>query len=140
MNDGRIFKESCPWAAFSKQAFGLADGAYGNRPRLVIPCRKAGGTLTGAGASYNNVHSFYRARIEQTFAFFWTFSFVRNGWRGREEVGAERFFRYLKVFINFANFYLRRNVRYEPYGPWSHFPEGEASSTGSNEASSSVDH
>ena len=84
LNDGRLFSKNCPWKLMNRQAFGLADGAYGNRPRLVIPCRKALGSLTQAGTIYNAAHSFFRARIEQTFAFLWHFALVRNPWRGRE--------------------------------------------------------
>lgn len=51
-----------PWAAFDKRAFGLGDGAYGNRPRLVVPCRKAEGNLSHPASVYNAAHSNFRAQ------------------------------------------------------------------------------
>lgn len=36
-NDGRLYGETCYWQQFAAQAWGLADGAYGNRPHLAIP-------------------------------------------------------------------------------------------------------
>lgn len=101
----------------------LLQMAYGNRPRLVIPCRKANGTLTAAGSVYNQIHGFFRARAEHLFALLWTFALVRVPWRGREEIGCDKLFKRLKVLLNLVNFLLRRIWRYEPYGPWAHFPE-----------------
>ena len=123
-NDGRLYQEYCPWRLI--KGWGLGDGAYGNRPRLVIPCRKTNGNLSAAGDQYNQIHSFFRARSEHVFGFLWHFALIRQPWTGQAEVGASKLFDRVKVLINFSNFYFKRCVRYEPYGPWSHHPPPSA--------------
>ena len=92
--------------------WGLADGAYGNRPHLAIPCRKEGGNLTRVPgltrAFYNAFHNFFRSRVEQVFGVFWHFALIRIFWTGQAEHGGDKFFKRVKVLLNAANFYARR--------------------------------
>ena len=57
------------------------DGAYKGRLHVAWPFigRK---TLTERQKEYNDVHGFYRARIEHMFARMWHWGIVRNIWRG----------------------------------------------------------
>ena len=57
------------------------DGAYKGRLHVAWPFigRK---TLTERQKEYNDVHGFYRARIEHLFACMWHGGIVRNMWRG----------------------------------------------------------
>ena len=67
---------------------------------------------------YNDVHGFYRARIEHLFARLWHWGIVRNIWRGS---GTE-LHEYVRVLLHLQQFLIRRQVRYPPYGPWEHVP------------------
>ena len=60
---------------------GSMDGAYKGRLHVAWPFigRK---TLTERQKEYNDVHGFYRARIEHLFARLCHWSIVRNIWRG----------------------------------------------------------
>ena len=127
-NDGRLWSESIPWKHLKSQEYGLADGAYSGRAKLVAPLRrKDHAELSETAAAYNKVHSFYRARIEHLFGLLWMFSLVRDSYRGRAEGGDNRFFNRIKVLLNFVQFMLRRLLKYKPYGPWSHFPDASES-------------
>ena len=122
-SDGRLYTESLPWRKFSRQEYGLGDGAYSGRPKIVAPLRKPSDRdMPKQFTDYNKVHSFYRARIEQLFAILWTFALARNKWRGRETSGDTKLFLRVKILLNFIQFMLRRKVMYQPYGPWGHFP------------------
>ena len=60
---------------------GSMDGAYKGRLHVAWPFigRK---TFTERQKDYNDVHGFYRARIEHLFARMWHWGIVRNIWRG----------------------------------------------------------
>ena len=60
---------------------GSMDGTYKGHLHVVWPFigRK---TLTERQKEYNDVHGFYRARIEHLFARMWHWGIVRNIWRG----------------------------------------------------------
>ena len=62
---------------------GSMDGAYKGRLHVAWPFigRK---TLTERQKEYNDVHGFYRARIEHLFARMWHWGIVRNIWRGSD--------------------------------------------------------
>ena len=93
------------------------DGAYKGRLHVAWPFigRK---TLTERQKEYNDVHGFYRARIEHLFARMWHRGIVRNIWRGS---GTE-LHEYVRVLLHLQQFLIRRQVRYPPYGPWEHVP------------------
>ena len=96
---------------------GSMDGAYKGRLHVAWPFigRK---TLTERQKEYNDVHGFYRARIEHLFARMWHWGIVRNIWRGSGTEVHE----YVRVLLHLQQFLIRRQVRYPPYGPWEHVP------------------
>ena len=119
-----LFTNFAPWRKMKAWEFGLADGAYSGRPHVVAPARKPLGKEFGRTAStYNDTHAFFRSRVEQLYAIFWTFAIVRAPWRGHGEAGMEKLFRRMKVLINLVAFYLRRFQKYELVGPWRHDPD-----------------
>ena len=96
-------------------------GAKTCLPHLIAPCRKPPGNPSpGSAQGYNDVHGFYRSRVEQAFGVLWGFALVRNTWTGSEQ----RFFTQLKVLLNLYTFTMRRKYKYEPVGPWALIPEG----------------
>ena len=76
------------------------------------------GTLTARQQGYNDVHGWYRARIEQLFARLWHWGLVRNIWRG----GPNELHQSVRILLHFTQFCIRRQVRHPPYGPWEHVP------------------
>ena len=60
---------------FAPMILGLADGAYGGCPFLIIPYRKDH-KWTGEEGDYNAVHSWYRARVEHLFGILWNFAII----------------------------------------------------------------
>ena len=63
---------------------GLHDGACQGRLHSHIPFigRKA---LTVRQKTYNDIHGYYRARVERLFAGLWTWRVVRDVWLGSYE-------------------------------------------------------
>ena len=76
------------------------------------------GTLTSRQQCYNDVHGWYRARIEQLFARLWHWGLIRNIWRG----GPNELHQSVRILLHFTQFCIRRQVRHPPYGPWEHVP------------------
>ena len=58
-------------------------------------------TLTERQKEYNDVHGFYRARIEHLFARMWHWGIVRNIWRGS---GTE-LHEYVRVLLHLQQFF-----------------------------------
>ena len=58
------------------------DGAYKGRIHVILPFIARNGTLPSRQQSYNDVHGWYRARIEQLFAHLWHWGLFRNIRRG----------------------------------------------------------
>ena len=52
--------------------------------------------------SYNDVHGWYRARIEQLFARLWHWGLVRNIWRG----GPYELHQSVRILLHFTQFLL----------------------------------
>ena len=97
---------------------GNHDGAYKGRNFSAVPYigRKK---LTELQKMYNDVHGFYRARVEHLFARLWSWKIVRNTWTGSSaELHATT-----RVLLHLTQFITRRQTRYQPYGPWPHVPE-----------------
>ena len=68
---------------------------------------------------YNDVHGFYRARVEHLFARLWQWRIVRNVWtRSATELHG-----HVRILLHLTQFCIRRQTRYQPYGPWPHVPE-----------------
>ena len=68
------------------------------------------GTLTAHQHYYNDVHGWYRARIEQLFARLWHWGLVRNIWRG----GPNELHQSVRILLHFTQFCIRRQVRHPP--------------------------
>ena len=95
------------------------DGAYKGRIHVIVPfIGRKNGTLTTRQQCYNDVHGWYRARIEQLFARLWHWGLVRNIWRG----GPNELHQSVRILLHFTQFCIRRQVRHPPYGPWEHVP------------------
>eukprot|EP00667_Euglena_gracilis_P024068 EG_transcript_27469 len=75
------------------------------------------------------MHSYYRGRGEHAFALAYPFAIMRHAWNGKEAGGHERLAHRVRVLFGFLSFHLHRRLRYEPFGPWSHFPQSSSSST-----------
>ena len=74
------------------------------------------GTLTACQQSYNDVHGWYRACIDQLFARLWHWGLVRNIWCG----GPNELHRWFPILLHFTQFCICRQVCHPPYGPWEH--------------------
>ena len=75
-------------------------------------------TLTMRQKTYNDVHGYYRARVEHLFAHLWSWRVVRDIWLGsHQDLHANT-----RILLHFSQFMLRRQKRYQPYGPWEHIP------------------
>ena len=96
---------------------GCHDGAYKGRVHNHCPFigRKH---LTQRQQEYNDVHGNYRARSEHIFARLWTFKIVRDIWTG----SSTDLHRSVRILVHFMQFQIRRQTRYQPYGPWEHVP------------------
>jgi hypothetical protein len=57
------------------------------------------------------------------------FAITRHAWNGREAGGHERLCHRVRVLFAFLSFHLHRRIRYEPFGPWAHFPQRSSSSS-----------
>ena len=100
-----------------KRKVGAHDGAYKGRLHSHVPFigRK---TLTMRQKTYNDVHGYYRARVEHLFAHLWSWRVVRDIWLGsHQDLHANT-----RILLHFSQFMLRRQKRYQPYGPWEHIP------------------
>ena len=64
------------------------------------------------------MHGIYRAQIEHLFARMWHWGIVRNIWRGS---GTE-LHEYVHMLLHLQSFFIQRQIRYPPYGPWEHVP------------------
>eukprot|EP00667_Euglena_gracilis_P032871 EG_transcript_51872 len=85
--------------------------------------------MPGRTKLYNDIHSYYRGRGEHAFALANPFVLIRHAWNGKEAGGHERLSHRVRVLFAFLSFQLHRCVRYEPFGPWPHFPQSGPSST-----------
>ena len=74
--------------------------------------------LTTRQQSYNDMHRWCRARIEQLFAWLRHWGLVRNIWRG----GPSELHQSICILLHFTQFCTRRQVRHPPYGQWEHVP------------------
>ena len=58
------------------------------------------------------------ARVEHLFAHLWSWRVVRDIWLGsHQDLHANT-----RILLHFSQFMLRRQKRYQPYGPWEHIP------------------
>ena len=90
---------------------GGQDGAYKGRIHVIVPfIGRKNGTLTARQQSYNDVHGWYRARIEQLFARLWHWGLFWNIWRG----DPNELHQSVRILLHFTRFCIRRQVRYPP--------------------------
>ena len=75
-------------------------------------------TLTAHEQSYNDVHGWYRAYIEQLFSRLWHLGLVRNIWCG----SPSELHQSVGILLHFMQFCIRGQVHQPPYGPWEHVP------------------
>eukprot|EP00996_Jenningsia_fusiforme_P000240 NODE_1195_length_1650_cov_32.297314_g1061_i0.p1 GENE.NODE_1195_length_1650_cov_32.297314_g1061_i0~~NODE_1195_length_1650_cov_32.297314_g1061_i0.p1 ORF type:complete len:238 (-),score=23.37 NODE_1195_length_1650_cov_32.297314_g1061_i0:82-795(-) len=76
---------------------------------------------------YNQVHAFYRSRVEQLFGELWSFSLSRNEWRGRGTHGEWALNLRLQVLVQLLAFNRKRVLKHNPVGPWKHSEQPEFS-------------
>ena len=83
---------------------GLHDGAYKGRIHMVVPFWGRG-NLTDRQQQYNDVHSWYHARVEHIFAQLWQWKIVHNIWQGGERELHEtmRILLHMEQFVNNSN-------------------------------------
>ena len=135
---GRHFDLGWVWTSYGGDFFdfevGGHDGAYKGRIHVIVPfIGRKNGTLTARQKCHNDVHVWYRARIEQLFARLWHWGLVRNIWRGgpnelhfffsRVAVLPPEFtelHQSIRILLHFTQFCIRRQVRHPPYGPWEY--------------------
>ena len=78
---------------------------------MIVPfIGRKNGTLTARQQSYNDVHGWYRAHIEQLFARLWHWGLVRNIWRG----GPNELHQSIRILLHFMQFCIRRQVSHPP--------------------------
>ena len=74
--------------------------------------------MTVRQKTYSDVHGFYRARVEHFFARLWAWKVVRDIWQGsHEDLHVNT-----RILLHFTHIMVRRQKRYQPYGPWEHIP------------------
>jgi hypothetical protein len=113
-SDSTLWKEWGPEELLPGEV-GLADGIYSGNAHLITPFRKpANKSLPHGAVRYNEVHSFYRARVEHCFGRLWVFSTFRDVWRGKGLQGAGELSQRVYVLLHLVNFALKRKLLYEP--------------------------
>ena len=100
---------------------GNHDGAYKGRMHSHTPFigRKV---LTKREREYNNVHGYYRARVEHLFARLWHWKVIRGIWMGSTRDPHAN----THILLHFTQFQLCRQKVYQPYGPSSIWRDEEA--------------
>ena len=87
------------------------DGAYKGRIHVIVPfIGRKNGTLTARQQCYNDVAGWYRARIEQLFAWLWHWGLVRNICHG----GPNELHQSVRILLHFTQFCIWRQVRHPP--------------------------
>lgn len=128
-SDSQIWADKSPWKHMGPQEICLADCAYSGRTHIVAPFWKPQNrSMPGKTKLYNDIHSYYRGRGEHAFALAYPFAITRHPWNGREAGGHEKLCHRVRVLFGFLSFHLHRRIRYEPFGPWQHFPDRSSSS------------
>jgi len=102
--------------------FLLADGAYIAEPELLTPWKLPnGGHLALQQYVDNAIISHYRARVEHINAVFESHNCFQYKFRG----GLDLLKDCIAVTSNILNIQAHLRLRYEPVGPWAHFPFDE---------------
>ena len=94
------------------------DGAYKGWIHVIVPfIGKKNGTLTACQQSYDDVHGWYRARIQQLFARLWHWGLVRNIWRG----GPNELHQPVRILLHLPNFAFAGKSVTPPPPVWTTF-------------------
>ena len=78
-------------------------------------------------AKANDGHSLLRARLEHVLTRLHSWGVCRNMYTKRGNTLPDRMQKLhllVRAVVHIQQFLNVRNVRYEPYGPWDHFPSG----------------
>ena len=93
------------------------DGAYKGRVHVtVLFIGRRNDTLSARQQSYNDVHGWYRARIEQLVAHLRHWGLIRNIWCGCPN----ELHQSVRILLHFTQFCIQRQDCVLPYGPWEH--------------------
>ena len=86
---------------------GAHDGAYKGGFHTAVPCigRK---TLSDNQQEHNNLHGFYRARVEHLFARLWHWKTIRNVWMG----STRDLHQHVRILLHLTQFCIMRQTRY----------------------------
>ena len=122
--DARIMKElGTPLHKMEPGEAHLLDGGFGGRLGSITPYPKPKKLDMPPGkAKANDGHRFLRARWEHVLT-------QLHNW-GVWECGStlpdrmQKLHLMVRAVVHIQQFLNVRNVRYEPYGPWDHFPSG----------------
>ena len=127
-SDTRILKECGPEIKqYKKAETALLDGGFPGRAHGVIPYPKPKkATLRKWCAQYNDGHIFIRGRGEHPFTQLYTWGVCREVFQKRGldlDDRIQRLYMMVHAVVHIQQFVNKRNLRYQPYGPWGHFPE-----------------
>ena len=125
--DARIMKELGPPLRDIKPGEAhLLDGGFGGRRGSVTPYPKPKKQdMPEWKTKVNDGHSFMRARSEHVLTQFHCWGVCRDTFR---KYGAslpdrmQKLHWMVRAVVHIQQFLNARNVRYEPYGEWDHFP------------------
>ena len=98
---------------------GAHDGTYKGRIHTTVPSWISRKKLSDDQQEYNDVHGFYRTRVEQLFACLWHWKIVCNV----RMVCATDLHQHVRILLHLTQFCIRRQTRYQPYRPWPHVPQ-----------------
>ena len=66
--------------------------------------------------TYNDIHGYYRVRVEHFFAPLWSWKVMRDIWQGsHKDLHANT-----RILLHFTQFMVRRQKQYQPYSPREH--------------------
>ena len=84
------------------------------------------GSTKESQAKYNDGHGFIRGRREHPFAHLYTWGVCREPCTKLGMNWEERILRLhwmVHAVVHIQQFINKRNFKYQPYGPWGHFPK-----------------
>ena len=127
--DARIMKELGPPLHKIKPGEGhLLDGGFGGRKGSITPYPKPKKLdMPPWKAKANDGHSLLRARSEHVLTELHSWGVCRNMYTKHGCTLPDRLQKLhlmVRAVVHIQQFLNVRNVRYEPYGPWDHFPSG----------------
>ena len=126
--DARIMKEQGPPSRSLKRGEAhLLDGGFGGRLGSVTPFPKPPKKeMPRWKTKANDGHSFVRARSEHVLTQLHAWGVCRDTYRKYGHCLPDRIQKLhwmVRAVVHIQQFLNARNVRYEPHGPWEHFPD-----------------